>query len=128
MSGRGRPPNCFARVAEEAPARVVDLGCGPGNSTALLRTRWAEARIEGLDSSADMLAQAKKSGIAADWILADLASWTAPAPYDVIFSNATFQWLGGHTVLLPRLISFVKPGRHLRLPGGRTTWTRRATP
>jgi len=107
---RTRPAaELLARVADEAPTRVVDLGCGPGNSTALLRTRWIDARIEGLDSSADMLAQAQKSGIAADWILADVATWTASEPYDVIFSNATFQWLGDHAVLLPRLMGFVKP-------------------
>jgi len=108
---RTRPAaELLARVPQDAPSRVIDLGCGPGNSTALLRTRWVDARIEGLDSSADMLAQAKKSGIAADWIEADVASWTASAPYDVIFSNATFQWLGDHASLLPRLIDLVKPG------------------
>jgi len=108
---RTRPAaELLARIPDAAPARVVDLGCGPGNSTALLRARWAEARIEGLDSSADMLAQAKKSGIDADWIEADVARWTATAPYDVIFSNATFQWLGDHATLLPRLIGFVTPG------------------
>jgi trans-aconitate 2-methyltransferase len=108
---RTRPAaELLARVPDEAPARIVDLGCGPGNSTALLRTRWMDAKIEGLDSSADMLAQAEKSGIAADWIEADLATWRAPTPYDVIFSNATFQWLGDHAVLLPRLLSYVKPG------------------
>ena len=108
---RTRPAaELLARVGDEAPARVVDLGCGPGNSTALLRTRWVDSRIEGLDSSADMLAQAKKSGIAAEWILADLATWSASAPYDVIFSNATFQWLGDQATLLPRLFDFVKPG------------------
>ena len=108
---RTRPAaELLARVPDASPARVVDLGCGPGNSTALLRTRWVDAKIEGLDSSADMLAQAKKSGIAADWIEADLATWAAPAPYDVIFSNATFQWLGDHDTLLPRLMGYVVPG------------------
>jgi trans-aconitate 2-methyltransferase len=108
---RTRPAaELLARVPDEVPARVIDLGCGPGNSTALLRTRWVDARIEGLDSSADMLAQAKTSGIAADWIEADLATWRAAAPYDVIFSNATFQWLGDHETLLPRLMGYVKAG------------------
>ncbi|HEY0300153.1 MAG TPA: trans-aconitate 2-methyltransferase [Rhizomicrobium sp.] len=108
---RTRPAGeLLARVPDEAPARVVDLGCGPGNSTALLRARWRDANIEGLDSSPDMLAQARNAGIDADWTLADVASWQAPAPYDVIFSNATFQWLGDHARLLPRLIGFVKSG------------------
>ncbi|MEJ0028028.1 MAG: trans-aconitate 2-methyltransferase [Rhizomicrobium sp.] len=108
---RTRPAaELLARVSDTSPARVVDLGCGPGNSTALLRARWPQARIEGLDSSPDMLAQAKASGIAADWLLADLAAWTPSAPYDVVFSNATLQWLGDHEALLPRLLGFAKPG------------------
>jgi trans-aconitate 2-methyltransferase len=108
---RTRPAaELLSRVPDEAPARVIDLGCGPGNSTALLRTRWVDAAIEGLDSSPDMLAQAEKAGIAAQWVQADLATWQASAPYDVIFSNATFQWLQGHAVLLGRLMGFVNPG------------------
>lgn len=108
---RTRPAaELLARIPDEAPARVIDLGCGPGNSTALLRARWRDAKIEGLDSSPDMLAQARKEGVEADWILGDVATWNAQAPYDVIFSNATFQWLGDHHGLLPRLMSFVKPG------------------
>lgn len=108
---RTRPAaELLARVPDENPARVIDLGCGPGNSTALLRARWPNAKIEGLDSSPDMLAQAKKAGIEADWIEADVATWRAAALYDVIFSNATFQWLGDHAALLPRLAGFVKPG------------------
>jgi trans-aconitate 2-methyltransferase len=108
---RTRPAaELLARVPDETPARVIDLGCGPGNSTALLRARWRDARIDGLDSSPDMLAQAKKAGIAANWIEADVAAWRAAAPYDVIYSNATYQWLGDHHVLLPRLVDFVKSG------------------
>jgi len=108
---RTRPAGeLLARVPDVAPARVVDLGCGPGNSTALLRSRWAQARIEGVDSSADMLTQARKSGVEADWVEADVARWTAAEPYDVIFSNATFQWLGDHATLLPRLLGVVKAG------------------
>jgi trans-aconitate 2-methyltransferase len=57
-----------------------------------------------------MLAQAKKAGIAAQWLQADVAAWRAAAPYGVIFSNATYQWLGDHAALLPRLIGFVMPG------------------
>src|ERR1700761_7668230 len=108
---RTRPAaELLARVQTEHPARVADLGCGPGNSTAPLRERWPDAHIDGVDSSSEMLEKARKSGIKADWELADLATWTASAPYDVIFSNATYQWLPHHDVLLPRLLGFVKPG------------------
>jgi trans-aconitate 2-methyltransferase len=108
---RTRPAaELLARVQTEHPARVADLGCGPGNSTAPLRERWPDAHITGVDSSPEMLEKARKSGIKADWELADLATWTASAPYDVIFSNATYQWLPHHDVLLPRLLGFVKPG------------------
>ena len=69
----------LARVRAEHPARVIDLGCGPGNSTALLAARWPQAELEGLDSSAAMLAEARASGVPARWVEADLASWIARA-------------------------------------------------
>jgi trans-aconitate 2-methyltransferase len=105
---RTRPAaELLARVESQKPARVIDLGCGPGNSTALLAARWPGARLEGLDSSEAMLAEARASGVVADWVLADLASWQPDAGYDVIYSNATLQWLPDHDRLLPRLMSFV---------------------
>jgi len=100
----------LARVPAQRPARVIDLGCGPGNSTALLAARWPDAGLEGLDSSADMLAQARASGVPAGWVLADLAAWSPQAPYDVIFSNATFQWVPDQAALFPRLMGFLAPG------------------
>jgi trans-aconitate 2-methyltransferase len=57
-----------------------------------------------------MLAEARSSGVPATWVEADLASWIATAPYDVIFSNATLQWVPGQDVLLPRLMGFLKKG------------------
>ena len=108
---RTRPAaELLARVRAEQPARVIDLGCGPGNSTGLLAARWPKAQLEGLDSSAAMLAAARASGVPAAWVEADLASWTASSSYDVIFSNATLQWLPGQESLLPRLMGFVKAG------------------
>jgi trans-aconitate 2-methyltransferase len=108
---RTRPAaELLARIPDERPERVIDLGCGPGNSTALLVARWAHAKVEGLDSSPQMLEQAHKSGVAAHWIEADLAAWTAREPYDVVYSNAAYQWLPDHPALLPRLLRAVRPG------------------
>ncbi|MEJ1967487.1 MAG: trans-aconitate 2-methyltransferase [Rhizomicrobium sp.] len=108
---RTRPAaELLAHVPDEAPARVIDLGCGPGNSTALLAARWPHARLEGLDSSPQMLEQAHRSGVTAHWIEADLATWQAHEPYDVVYSNAAYQWLPDHAALVPRLMGFVVRG------------------
>jgi trans-aconitate 2-methyltransferase len=93
-----------------SPLRVADLGCGPGNSTALLRARWPEAEIDAIDNSPEMLKDARASGVAARFIEADIAQWTPTAPYHLIYSNAALQWVPGHERLLPRLRSFVRPG------------------
>ena len=108
---RTRPASeLLARIALGAPRRVADLGCGPGNSTALLRARWPNAEIDGIDLSPEMLSDARASGIDARFIAADIAQWEPDAPYDVVYSNAALQWLGDHEKLFPRLFSFVAPG------------------
>jgi trans-aconitate 2-methyltransferase len=108
---RTRPAaDLLARVPVDKPRRVADLGCGPGNSTALLRARWPEAEIDAIDFAPEMLADARKSGVDARFIEADIARWTPDNSYDVIYSNAALQWLGDHETLLSRLLSFVRPG------------------
>lgn len=108
---RTRPAaDLLARVALEAPHTVVDLGCGPGNSTALLAARWPQAHIIGVDSSPDMLAKARAGDVRAEWRQADIAQWTPEAPLDLIYSNATLQWVPDHASLLPRLLDCLRPG------------------
>src|SRR5271163_665053 len=85
---RTRPAReLLARVATDHPARVVDLGCGPGNSTALLAARWPDVDLEGVDGSAEMLSEARNAKFHARWVQADIAAWNPSSPYDVIFSN-----------------------------------------
>jgi trans-aconitate 2-methyltransferase len=108
---RTRPAaDLLARVPLAAPARIADLGCGPGNSTALLVQRWPAAEVLGIDSSAAMLAKAEASGLEAGWRKCDLAAWTPDAPYDLLFSNAALHWLPDHARLLPRLLGHLRPG------------------
>lgn len=102
---RTRPAmELLSRVACLQPLDIVDLGCGPGNSTALLAQRWPRAKITGIDSSPAMLRTAGESLPTCRFIESDIASWHADSPADLIFANASLQWVPGHDMLLPRLI------------------------
>ena len=105
----------ISRIRLANPARIVDVGCGPGNSTAMLRQRWPEASIIGLDNSPEMLAAARRSYPSEDWLLADAATWRADEPFDLVFSNAALQWLPDHANLFPRLMAQVAPGGALAI-------------
>lgn len=98
------------RVPVVAAAHVVDLGCGPGNSTALLRERWPGAHLTGVDSSPDMLARARRDHPDIEWAEADAATYVAATPVDVLFANALLQWLPHHARLIPVLFDQVAPG------------------
>jgi trans-aconitate 2-methyltransferase len=100
----------LARIPLAAPRSVVDLGCGPGNSTAMLAQRWPEADVTGVDSSPAMLEQARRDYPEARWIEADIARWSAPGAHDLIFSNAALQWVPDHETLLPALLDALPPG------------------
>jgi trans-aconitate 2-methyltransferase len=99
-----------ARIALQDPQHIADLGCGPGNSTALLAARWPEAQIDGIDNSRSMLAEARETPVRARWIEADVGSWSPDTKYDLIYSNATLHWIAAHESLLPRLMSYLAPG------------------
>ncbi len=105
---RTRPSiEMLGRVTLEAPRRVLDLGCGPGNSTELLAQRYPNAEILGLDSSPDMLSKARERLPQATFLEADIASWAPEKPFDLVFANAVLQWLPGHQTLFPRLLSWL---------------------
>lgn len=100
----------LARVPLDAAQHIVDLGCGPGNSTALLAERWPQARIVGVDSSAEMLRTARRDLPQLEWVEADLRTWRPQAPVDLLFANAVMQWLPDHARLLPALLQHIRPG------------------
>ena len=103
---RTRPVrDLVAAIPGADPARVVDLGCGPGNSTEVLAARFPGTVISGLDSSAEMIEAARERLPAIRFEVADLRHWADPGPFGVILSNAVLQWLHDHDTLLPRLVS-----------------------
>jgi trans-aconitate 2-methyltransferase len=98
---RGRPFfDLLSRVGAEAPRRVVDLGCGPGNLTATLAQRWPGAVIEAVDSSQEMVDAARERGV--DASVGELETWTPAPDTDVVVSNAALQWVPWHRELLVR--------------------------
>lgn len=99
-----------ARIGLDAPASIVDIGCGPGTSTRVLRERWPQARITGLDSSPEMIARAQQTFPQEHWVLADAASWEPGEAFDLVFSNATLQWIPGHERLVTRLFGLARAG------------------
>jgi len=116
---RARPfADLLARVPEPpgTPARIADLGCGPGNVTRLLADRWPTAHITGYDNSPQMLARAEafagptQGGGRLDFAAADVRTWAPAETYDVIISNATLQWVPGHVDSFPAWIAALAPG------------------
>ena len=109
---RGRPfVELLTRVRVESAASVVDLGCGPGNLTALLASRWPRAEVLGVDSSADMVAAA--ASYATDrlrFVVGDLATWQPTSELDVVVANAALHWVPGHVDLIERFASWLRPG------------------
>ena len=89
---------------------AADLGCGPGNSTEVLAERFPDAHVTGMDSSVDMLADARKRLPALSFELADIGAWSPAKPLDVILANASLQWLPDHATLYPHLVSQLAPG------------------
>jgi trans-aconitate 2-methyltransferase len=113
---RTRPAiELLGRVPLGDASYVVDLGCGPGNSTQLLRKRWPRARIVGVDSSREMLIRARDDAPEGEWVLADATDFRADGMLDVLFSNALLHWLPQHSDLLLRLLTQVRPGGVLAL-------------
>ena len=98
------------RIELESPTRIVDLGCGPGNSTDVLFQRWPRAEILGIDNSAEMIQAAQSNYPQRHWIVADMNSWDSSEQLSLVFSNAALQWLDHHEVHLARWMKSVESG------------------
>lgn len=118
---RARPfHDLIARVGAVEPRAVVDLGCGPGTLTAVLARRWPGARIEALDSSPEMVAEARARGI--DAAVGGVEAWVPAGDVDVVVANAVLHWVPSHPDLLRRWVEVLPaeawlavqvPGNHI---------------
>lgn len=115
---RGRPfHDLVGRVRAQAPRRVVDLGCGPGNLTVELAKRWPSAVLEASDSSPEMVAAARAAGLAAEQV--DVHDWEPRPDTDVVLTNAVLQWVPDHRELLRKWLGALGAGAWLgmQVPG-----------
>ena len=102
-------------LVEPAPGmRALDLGCGTGELTRMLHERLQARETLGLDSSPEMLREsAAFAGAGLGFEHGDIATFAAPGPYDLVFSNAALHWVPEHPVLFPRLAAILADGGQL---------------
>ena len=103
------------RLEVKEVKRILDLGCGTGNSTRILKDRFSDAMVFGADNSDEMLAKAKKTHPDIEFIHLDVGGDLSEVRdmderFDIVFSNACIQWIPNHKILLPKLMSLIKHG------------------
>ena len=105
---RTRPAaELLARIPLDDVATLADLGCGPGNSTALLRHRWPNAQITGVDNSPAMLEEARSALPGCRFVESDIRQYKPDQALNLIYANASLQWVPDHYDLLPHLVSLL---------------------
>ena len=97
------------KVGLSDPKRIVDIGCGPGNSTKILKDRYPNAEIMGVDSSCDMIQNARNDIPDTDFIECDIGKDISKIGdgFDLVFSNACIQWIPDHRSLIPKLFNIL---------------------
>jgi trans-aconitate 2-methyltransferase len=98
------------RIPDFPVRSAADLGAGAGNVTRLIRERWPDAAVVGVEGSAEMVAAGRKVAPEIEWLHQDLGSWQPAEKLDLIYSNAALHWLPDHAGLFPSLMHMVKPG------------------
>ncbi|MBT4642031.1 MAG: methyltransferase domain-containing protein [Deltaproteobacteria bacterium] len=97
----------ISRINQAEPRSIIDMGCGPGNSTQALVNRWPKSQVTGLDGSAAMIQQARQDFPHQEWIIADATTFETETRFDLVFSNAAIQWIPNHEELLTRLFNLL---------------------
>lgn len=103
------------RLTVQSPERIIDIGCGPGNSTAVLKKRYPNAEIIGADNSENMISAAKEKYPDIEFLLCDASKdlGNITGKFDIVFSNACIQWVPDHPKLLREMLSLLKEGGEL---------------
>lgn len=109
---RTQPAIDLAARLDGSPREIIDLGCGPGNSTRVLKNRFPNAHIIGADSSENMIAKAREDNPDLEFALLDLNGELSAHydRYDVVFSNACLNWVPNHCEIIPKIFGLLRSG------------------
>lgn len=101
----------MTRINLDKPYRIIDIGCGPGNSTNILKLRWPEAELIGLGDSEAMIQQAKEKYKDIKWVLADATGdLSSLGTFDIVFSYAAIQWMPNHPAHIKNMFKLLNKG------------------
>lgn len=100
------------RIEMQNPKEIIDIGCGPGNSTKVLSDIFPDSFVTGADNSPEMLKAASKTYPELNFIMLDAASEleNIQKKYDIVFSNACIQWIPDHDILLKNMMDMLNDG------------------
>ncbi|HEY1902067.1 MAG TPA: methyltransferase domain-containing protein [Terracidiphilus sp.] len=94
-------------LAAKSSEHILDLGCGDGYLTQ--RIASAGASVAGVDSSAEMVAAARRRGMIAD--IGDAEALPCEdASFDAVFSNAVLHWVRDQDAMMTQVHRVLKPG------------------
>jgi trans-aconitate 2-methyltransferase len=105
----------IARLSGFSPRHIADLGCGPGNSTAMLKRAFPDSEVIGYDASDAMIARARESLPDNTFVKADASNWQPGEATDLVFANALFQWIPSHEKVIAHILMSLKPGAVLAM-------------
>ena len=98
------------RITLTDPHEILDVGCGPGNSTQVLFEKWRNSNILGVDNSPAMIEKARLDFPFLQWAEMDANNLQFDKKFDIVFSNATIQWLPDHEKVLKDFWNVLAPG------------------
>jgi SAM-dependent methyltransferase len=90
------------------PRYVLDMGCGPGYTTALLRERFPHSEVTGIDASAAMVEEGRTRVPGAWFVVADVAA-PPRLPIDVAFSRLLLGHLPDPEAVVARWAAAMRP-------------------